>query len=476
MKILTSKSFRFIPAALCLGLALLANNAKAQSLYFDINGASPNSGVAANGSYSWEDPGLFWSTDVNGAVTTGAWADGNVAVFSAGTDATGSYTVTAANPHTIAGMCMTNTSGTMFVNGAGVLSLAPGIQGFAASGGTLEIDSVLGGTGGYEGQSGTVLLYGINTFSGGSLLNGNLTYFNNNNSFCSGTITPVFVAATPPGYSAVLSSGGALITLPNNFVISTLNAGINFASGASTPVTCTGNWDLQNTLYLRNNGNNTAPLTLSGILSGVGGLTVSANNSGTILLSGANNYNGGTSLILGTTGVTLQLGNASALGSGATTMVGGCALDLNGNSVTAALTVNGTGFNNTGALINNSGTPASLSASSTVIMGSVGQNDIGGTGDITINCGITSLANQAFAKVGTGTLTLKTANSFGTGSFILGGAAGSGTVAIGNASALGTGTFNINTAPTTVRSADATSYTIANPLTLRSEEHTSELQ
>ena len=132
--------------------------------------------------------------------------------------------------------------------------------------------------------------------------------------------------------------------LANNFVISTANAGINFASGANTPVTCTGNWDLQQTLYLRNNGNSTAPLTISGILSDVGGLTVSANNSGTILLSGANTYSGGTSLILGSSGVTLQLGNASALGTGATTIASGCALDLNGNSVTAVLTVNGAGY------------------------------------------------------------------------------------------------------------------------------------
>jgi autotransporter-associated beta strand protein len=461
MRELISKSSKFIRAALCLVLALLANNAKAASSYWDIDGANPGAG-GTTPSGSWE--GAFWSTDSTGSSATTTWNDGDFPIFAAD-GATGSYTVTADAPHTIAGMQMQTSAGTVTINGTGILSISAGIQGFFSSG-TLQINSVLGGTGGYEGQSGTVQLYGPNTYSGGSELNGNQTYFNNNNSFGSGPITPVFVAATPPGYSAVLSSGGALITLPNNFVISTANAGINFASGASTPVTCTGNWDLQNTLYLRNNGNNTAPLTLSGILSGVGGLTVSANNSGTILLSGANNYSGGTSLILGTTGVTLQLGNASALGSGATTMVGGCALDLNGNSVTAALTVNGTGFNNTGALINNSGTPASLSAGSTVSMGSVGQNDIGGSGDMTVNCGITSLANQAFAKVGTGTLTLNAANSFGTGQFFLGGGAGAGTVAIGNASAFGSGTLNINTAPATVRSASATSYSVSNPLTL----------
>ena len=54
-------------------------------------------------------------------------------------------------------------------------------------------------------------------------------------------------------------------------------------------------------------------------------------------------------------------------------------------------------------------------------MGNGGQNYIGGSGDMTVNCGITSVGNQAFAKAGTGTLTLKGTNSFGTGQFILGG-------------------------------------------------------
>ena len=236
-------------------------------------------------------------------------------------------------------------------------------------------------------------------------------------------------------------------------------------------MTCTGTWDLQQTLFLRNNGDSTAPLTLSGILSDVGGLTVSANNSGTILLSGANTYSGGTSLIKGTTGVTLQLGNASALGTGATTIASGCVLDLNGTAgVNAAVTVNGSGFG-PGALINNSATPASISASSTVTLGGTVQNYIGGTGNITINCPISSAANQNVVKVGAGTLTLNAANTLGTGtsSFFLGGAGqGAGTLAIGNASVFGssTTTFNINIAPATTQSSNATSYTFSNPLTL----------
>src|SRR5664279_1752868 len=67
MKELISKSFKFIPAALCLALALLANNAKAASSYWDIDGANPGAGGTTPDG-SWE--GAFWSTDSTGSSAT----------------------------------------------------------------------------------------------------------------------------------------------------------------------------------------------------------------------------------------------------------------------------------------------------------------------------------------------------------------------------------------------------------------------
>ena len=77
---------------------------------------------------------------------------GDFPVFSAGTDATGSYTITANSPHTIAGMQVANSSGIVTINGPGVLSIADGMQGFIGT--NLTINAVLGGTGGFEGQGG----------------------------------------------------------------------------------------------------------------------------------------------------------------------------------------------------------------------------------------------------------------------------------------------------------------------------------
>src|ERR1039458_7200924 len=160
MKELISKSFKFIPAAFCLVLALLSNNAKAASSYWDIDGANPGAG-GTTPSGSWE--GAFWSTDSTGSSATTTWTDGDFPIFPADRRA-GSYTVTADAPHTIAGMQMQTSAGTVTINGTGILSISAGIQGFFSSG-TLQINSVLGGTGGYGGQSGTVQLYGNNTYS-----------------------------------------------------------------------------------------------------------------------------------------------------------------------------------------------------------------------------------------------------------------------------------------------------------------------
>src|ERR1039458_6482960 len=101
MKNATSSSLRILPAALCLMFALLATNVKAQTLYWDINGATDGAG-GPTPSGSWEDPS--WTTDSTGNLATRSWVEGDFPVFSAGTDATGAYTITASPDRTLAGM------------------------------------------------------------------------------------------------------------------------------------------------------------------------------------------------------------------------------------------------------------------------------------------------------------------------------------------------------------------------------------
>jgi hypothetical protein len=167
------------------------------------------------------------------------------------------------------------------------------------------------------------------------LTNGSpLVFFNNNSSFGTGAFT---MTETAGNFVALLATGGATITLPNNFINSASGAGINFAANASTPVVSTGTWTLgANNLALRNNGNSTSPLTLSGQISGSGTITLSANNSGTIIFSGANPYTGAIAIPgpggtgAGTTKVTLKLGAANTIASSSGVNLAGGVLDPGG--------------------------------------------------------------------------------------------------------------------------------------------------
>ncbi|NBS67039.1 MAG: hypothetical protein EBT33_22360, partial [Betaproteobacteria bacterium] len=125
-----------------------------------------------------------------------------------------------------------------------------------------------------------------------------------------------------------------------------------------------------------------AVITQSGTVTGGFGLTVSG--AGTVMMSGANDYTGGTSVSAGTI---IKAGSATAFGTGAVTVAAsgstGGAVDLNGQTMTSTgtLTLRGTGVSvdgvSTGALFNSSSTTASYAglvalASASSIVGNTG--------------------------------------------------------------------------------------------------------
>ena len=208
---------------------------------------------------------------------------------------------------------------------------------------------------------------------------------------------------------------------------------------------------------------------LTDTVSTGGGLT--KQGAGTLTLTGANTYTGGTTIGAGT----LQVGNAAALGAsaGAVSVTSGAVLDLFGTPITNtyALTLNGTGITNGGALVNSSATAASyagpitLGTGTTITLNGLNVSSVSivaNSGALTTTGAITTTSNGAddtltLGGTGTGgndvqsTLSDAGSNGFGlivnktgTGTWTLGGNATSA-LARGNI-VVSAGTLNFGSA------------------------------
>ncbi len=205
-------------------------------------------------------------------------------------------------------------------------------------------------------------------------------------------------------------AGGDTLTISNSTLL-TINNGTNTAGGilvtggvaavianegSATGLTTGGGGDL---VIGTNAAGDSLDIQVSIISTTTGGLT--KNGAGTLTLTVANAYTGATSINAGT----LVLGNAGALSSSTATVQVGGVLDLNGKVIINTAVLNGAGISSGGALVNNSGTGASIGALTIGLgngTGGIGAS-IGGSGSIT-STGVLS-GNNILVKTGAGTVT-----------------------------------------------------------------------
>jgi fibronectin-binding autotransporter adhesin len=214
-------------------------------------------------------------------------------------------------------------------------------------------------------DSGTLVLNGANSYTGGTSLEGGKL---------------VVGSDTAVGTGALNTAAGT--SLDSNTAASLGNA-----------VALTGDLTID--------GSNA--LTLTGVVGGTGGLI--KNGAATLTLNGSNSYTGGTTLNTGT----LTVGNADALGTGSLTVVGASTLDSN-----AAVALNNGVILNAGLIVG---------GSNDLTLGGV----VSGGGGLTKNGAATLTLNGGNSYVGgttlnTGTLVLGNAAALGTGALTLGGA------------------------------------------------------
>ena len=350
-----------------------------------INGATFNGGIDVNAagnaftlSQSLSGTGAFTKRGAGSLMLSGSNTYSGGTTISSGTLQVGS----------------TNALGTgVLVINAGTLDLRGNSTAFGAlsgSAGTLITNSVSGlntltstvasGTATYAGNiadgtgavalskagAGTMILSGTNTFSGATAINGGVLSISSTSSL--------------PGWDTGRFSvaNGAGLYVANAF--SEANVGAMLASGTFAAGSSFG--------FDTSAGSRTYALSV--VDSGANIIGLGKSGSNTLVLSASNSYSGGTTLMSGS----LQVGNANALGATTGNLaINGGTLDLNGNSLTVGL-LSGAGGVITSAT--GSVTLTANSATSGTFGGSIQQS---GSGTV------------AFAKQGSGTLTMTGGNN-----------------------------------------------------------------
>ena len=253
--------------------------------------------------------------------------------------AAGTETLTGANTYT--GNTTIGSGSTLVIGGAGSLG-AGSYAGNITDGGTFEYSSsatqtlsgVISGAGALtQNGTGTLTLTGVNTYTGNTTIaSGSTLQIGGSGSLgggsYAGTISDSgmfeYSSSANQTLSGVISGAGTLVK--DTSATSTLTlTGANTYTGLTTisagTLQISGAGSLGSGNYAGNISNNgtfeyssSATQRLSGVISGQGGLTKIG--TGTLILTGANTYAGGTLLDVGTLGI----GSNGALGAGALTM------------------------------------------------------------------------------------------------------------------------------------------------------------
>ena len=373
---------RHLRPALTLGLLLAwALPLRAQTLYWDING-NATTGTGATPAGTWSTGTGSWNT--NSAGTGGSivnWTNWSNAVFSAGTNGTGTYTVTVSGTVGIAGLTVqegspTFTGGTIQFSGTPDFNIGTGL--------TATINSVLDDQyyGGFNKTgAGNLVLGGTNTYQGPVTVSaGTLTLNTSNGLGQTGT------------WGNTISSGSTL-ALQNNITVN--EGGFDIAgtgaSGAGAIRNVSGTNTLNGQLTMLGNTTITAAAGALTLTDQVGTDTYKLTTTGAGNITFSDNINGDGSFEQTGSGAVVVSGSMNAAGS--ITQSGAGSLTFNGtaNNV-SSITQSGNGSLTFNSIVGSAGT-VTQGGTGTLTLAGTSNNSLDGV--LNINAGTVVLAKTA---------------------------------------------------------------------------------
>src|ERR1017187_3102978 len=275
--------------------------------YWDLNGATTGAGAAPAG--TWNSTSTNWSSSANGTVVTGPWAEQN-AIFSAGSDSTGAYTVSVSGTQVVANLLVQR--GTVTFTGGPLYYLGTGsyFSNYVAAGATAIFNTpFVGGGSPDKWGPGTAVYSGASTSTGYFTHNEGTLAFGNNAALS--TVRLEVGDQTGAKVVTMQSADATARTLPNYLTLKAVNLNI----GAGGNLTFTGPINMNsNAVAARTITVNNSVTTFSGVLTNTCGLTKTG--PGTLVLSGASaNTYGSTSANGNTTvsGGTLKLSKTAGI-------------------------------------------------------------------------------------------------------------------------------------------------------------------